>query len=432
MLRPKPLLVRTVAFAVMAVFVAAVRTSPAAAVTAYPPDPSYQTNGRVKALDLHGGVAYLGGDFTAVRPPGAAAGESTVPRLHAAAFDATTGALLAWDPRVVGTVDTIAVQDGIAYLGGNFTEVRGQPRLDLAAVDATTGQLLPWAPPVQGSVKTIAFGPNGNLFIGGAFSKIAGKQRWHIAEVTPDGALVAWAPRIGQVTGFACPPRCSPRVLAIDFSEDGKTVYFGGHFGLVNGVERDEAAAVALSDASVLRAWDPDVYAPANCPTCQTVETSRVYELIVYDSKAYMCGGFWKADDETVRSFNVYVTDLVNGKKDPTFAVGTDGDTPACAIRDGVMYLGGHFDWVGAACSQNAPGGTVKCTSENSTRRQHVAAVDVTTGALLPWNPGANSHTGLWELAAGGVGIAAGGDFTKIGAVAQQGFAKFTGTRLPA
>jgi hypothetical protein len=146
-----------------------------------------------------------------------------------------------------------------------------------------------------------------------------------------------------------------------------------------------------------------------------------------------MCGGFWKAADEKIRSFNIYVTDLVNGVKDPTFAAGNDGDTPACTIRDGVLYMGGHFDWVGSACSQNPPGGglAVKCIPDNATRRQHLAAVDARTGAVLPWNPGANSHAGVWTLAASRLVVAAGGDFTKIGGVMQQGFAKFSGSHLP-
>jgi hypothetical protein len=40
---------------------------------------SWQTNGIVWTLGYARGVIYLGGDFTAVRPPGAAPGVSEVP-----------------------------------------------------------------------------------------------------------------------------------------------------------------------------------------------------------------------------------------------------------------------------------------------------------------------------------------------------------------
>ena len=47
--------------------------------------------------------------------------------------------------------------------------------------------------------------------------------------------------------GQGCPPRCAPVVYAIAFSPDKSVVYLGGHFGKVNTVLRNEAAAVSLS-----------------------------------------------------------------------------------------------------------------------------------------------------------------------------------------
>ena len=131
-------------------------------------------------------------------------------------------------------------------------------------------------------------------------------------------------------------------------------------------------------------------------------------------------------------SFNLLVTNLTNGGADPTFAAGNDGDTPSCAIRDGVFYFGGHFNWVGDVCSQNPSGGAShKCTSDNSTRRNHIAAVDATTGDLLGWDPGANSATGVWAFGVSPKYLAAGGDFTKIGGTGQEGFAQFADAHLP-
>ncbi len=39
-----------------------------------PPSPSYQTNGRVETIAISGTTAYIGGKFTAVRPPGSPPG----------------------------------------------------------------------------------------------------------------------------------------------------------------------------------------------------------------------------------------------------------------------------------------------------------------------------------------------------------------------
>jgi hypothetical protein len=403
--------------------------SPASATTSTP-DPAFQTNGRVWAIVYRKGVVYIGGDFTAVRPPGADPGTREVARQHLAAFDASTGRLLKrWNPGANGRVYTIRKIDKRLYVGGDFSTVGGRHRANIASIDPDDGHVFKWHPTTDGYVRAIRRGPNGNLFIGGRFKQVNDLRRSKIAELKPDGSLVNWSPKIGQVSGFACPPRCAAKVWTITFS--GDAVYFGGHFGLVNGVSRNSAAAVGIDDDTDLRPWNPNVYADANCPTCQTVETERVFNMIRYDSKMYMCGGFWLTEGGTVRAFNLLVTNLTSGAKDPTFAAGNDGDTPSCTIRDGVFYFGGHFNWVGAICSQNPGGASHKCTSENSTQRNHIAAVDAKTGKLLDWNPGANSATGVWSFGSNRRHLAAGGDFTRIGGTMQEGFAQFVNANLP-
>ena len=53
-------------------------------------------------------------------------------------------------------------------------------------------------------------------------------------------------------------------------------------------------------------------------------------------------------------------------------------------------------------------------------------AVDATTGKLESWDPHPNSVHGVFALASGGTVVAAGGDFTKVDGVRQQGFAAFS------
>ena len=83
--------------------------SPAFAVVATVPTPTWQTNGRVNVIVIHGNRAYLGGQFTSVRPAGAPAGSGEVTRNHVAAFNLTTGKVAQWNPNVNGTVRAIQV-----------------------------------------------------------------------------------------------------------------------------------------------------------------------------------------------------------------------------------------------------------------------------------------------------------------------------------
>ena len=114
--------------------------SPGQAVAAFPPNLSWQTDGTVRAIAFAHGVIYVGGQFSAVRPPGTAVGSGrSVARSNVAALDATTGAPLNWHPRVGGTVYSIAVSGSRVYLGGAFTSVGGAVRDHLAAVSTAGG-----------------------------------------------------------------------------------------------------------------------------------------------------------------------------------------------------------------------------------------------------------------------------------------------------
>src|SRR5919202_4424523 len=122
------------------------------------PSSSWQTNGTVLALAYANGAIYVGGDFTSVRPPGAAAGTGEVARDHLAAFDATTGDLLPFNPDVDATVWALVASPdgGTVYAGGDFSSVGGVPAGRLAAFDTATGaQLTDWAPQADNGVRAL-------------------------------------------------------------------------------------------------------------------------------------------------------------------------------------------------------------------------------------------------------------------------------------
>jgi len=396
-------------------------TGQALAANPFPPTAFWQTNGTVRAIAFRGNVVYVGGQFTSVRPPGAAAGTKAFTRHNVAAFNTKTGAVLKWSPGANGTVRTIVVASTRIYLGGSFTTVGGRARANVAAV-SLGGAVSKWNPGANRSVFVLRLGPNGQLFAGGDFTKIGGKVRRHLAEIgrSASAPIAAWGPAIGQITGFACPPRCSPRIFSIAFA--GHRVYFGGHFGLVDGVVRNEAAAVPIGNSSQVLAFNPNIYAAANCPTCTTVETSRVYRIIATSSHIYTCGGYWKVNG-TKTSYNVSAFDPKTGTLQNSLTQQDDGDTPGCMLRAGVLYVGGHFNVAGPGCT---PGNLAPCST-----RHHVAAFDTTDNTLLPWNPGANSDHGLLVIASGSPGVGFGGYFTRMGGTDQQGFSFYRSTRLP-
>src|SRR5262249_23544701 len=150
-----------------------------------------------------------------------------------------------------------------------------------------------WNPEPDAGVKAVAVGPNGDIYLGGNFTHVAGKSRDQLAELTPAGVVTAWHPVVKQVTGSTCPPPCAPVVAAPAVSPDGSALYFGGEFGLVNGVGRNNAAAVALSDGSTL-AWNPDVFGTGSGKNPN--QANKIWHVELGPSGAYLCGDFWSLD----------------------------------------------------------------------------------------------------------------------------------------
>jgi hypothetical protein len=400
--------------ALVAVFV----SSASAAGNTSPPDATCQTNAVVRSILYLNGVAYLAGDFTQLAPAGVTmGGAGTVTRHGLAACSESTGAIRPWNPGAYGRVYSLAHIGSTIYVGGKFTTLAGKPRLNIGAA-TTSGTATSFNPGAGDTVYVVRPGPNGNIFAGGTFGVLGGRTHARVGEVTPAGTPVSWNVTVGQVSGSACPPRCHPVVFTIAFS--GSTVYFGGHFGLVNGQSRNSAAAVSLASGSLLQ-WNPNVFAAANCPTCQTVETERVYTLIpdATTNEVYACGGFWQVNGNK-RSFNLAAFDPISGTLDPHFTVQDDGDTPGCALHNGTLYFGGHFNYVGVGCQHT--------TAPPCFVYHHVAAADVATNTVLAWNPGANSNHGIYTVRQDATHVGFGGYQTRFGGRLQEGYATYSST----
>jgi hypothetical protein len=383
------------------------------------PDSTWQTNGRVRAIDYSRGVVYVGGSFTRVRPPSGTSGE--VVRNHVAAFDAATGRLLRWNPNANGAVRALAVTRSTVYLGGNFTTVRGRPRARVAAVNKAGGRLLRWNPNANGAVEEIVRDRAGNLYLGGTFTTVGGRRRLRVARVGAGGAVHSWKAPVTEANG-PCPPDCPPMVFALGLRRS--TLYIGGRFGFVNGAARNSAAAVSTVNGST-RAWNPSIVSPNPRKPAQI---GRVLDMAIGSSRAYLCGDFWRADGAV--SANLAAVDLVTGDRDRAFNANTDGGSPACQLKDGLVYVGGHFGQVGPPSGwESASGQKATLTGSGTAKRVHIAAFDARTGAIAAWNPGANSTLGVHSLASGTGRLGVGGDFTKIGGRAQQGFAQFSRAR---
>ena len=347
---------------------AAVSLPAAPQVTAAP-------NGRVHAIVRVGDTVYLGGSFTAVRRPDG----TTATRNRLAAFRVSTGRLTSWNPNANGTVLALtASSDGTrVFAGGAFTAVGGRTRNRLAKLDSVTGAVSSWRPSASSTVRALTL-KGSRLYAGGTFSTINGASVSRLAAVDVSTGAVK--------TDFKPRPDAGVRSLAV--APDGTRLYVAGSFTTIGGAGRRYLAAVSPSSGSA-RSWAPNpgwfAYAVAVSP-----DGSRVY-----------AGGAGTGGHAAAWS---------PSSNAPRWHQTLDGDVNTLALTGSSLYLGGHFHTV----------------ADHS--REKLAALDPATGAVDPWNPGADSLAGIYAVRAGTNALHVGGDFNVIGGRTQPRYAQFAGT----
>lgn len=294
-------------------------------------------DGRVNALAAGNGRVYLGGAFDHVNGH---------PRMRLAAVDALgTGGLdgqfgaprvepACTDPGCVGSeVLSLSLRDSALYVGGAFSRLAGAPRANAGAVDTGTGAALGWAPNPDGNVYSL-LATCGTVYAGGGFGRAGGRERRRLAALDPHtGAATAWNPSVESGSAV--------RAIA----RDTDIVYVGGNFAKVGGAPRDDLAALDAATGTAT-GWNPAV--------------PRAGEQV------------WAI---------------------------------AAPPGGSVVYAGGRFTRAGRA------------------DRAYVAAFDRAGGDATSWNPGADAP--VRALAGDGASLVVGGDFRRLGPLMQHGFGSF-------
>ena len=364
------------------------RAGPAVALPSQTPDAVWMVNASVRALDLVNGVIWIGGKFTqlqsdshganAIAVGGLAALDaatgSPVPGLHLPIFASLAGPAFIYD---------LSFGDGVLYVGGRFDSVDGQGRLDLAAIDPATGLVLPFHAPdglrkveavlaapgggvyaagtqplsffdatgrdVKGftrqktsiaadspngpTIKDIVFGPDGNLFIAGAFDWLNGEPHHVVAEVNATTGDVDDTWQLGGSVGV----NAIGVKLSLDFANDAMYAAVGGS---------DFVARYRISDGGVV--WKRDTSGAT-----QVVAQDGLGNLIVgghfqwvSSAAGQMCGKNTDPTFECTSRLRLAAVNQDTGDLDPNWAPPV---TPLylgifAIVVDGThVHLGGDF-----------------------------------------------------------------------------------------
>ncbi|MFJ6795211.1 DNRLRE domain-containing protein [Streptomyces sp. NPDC091268] len=379
----------------------AAAVTPPVAFTA-DPLPTWQPNGVVWALAEAGGQVFVGGTFSAVRPPEGAGG-SERPAVNFAAFDAATGAPSSCQLSFTvggGTATvralTLSPDHKTLYAGGYFGAVNGTPVSSLAAVDVATCTVKQgFRPAFAATVRALAV-TGDTVYAAGDFLTVAGQQRERFAAVDAgDGTLkpfVADADEPGR---------------AIEVTPDGANVLLGGDFFTVNGTNSHALAVVNATSGALTKAYPG------------FIETNSVVKDIAADAT-----GFYTANEGTGGGvfdgrIALDLDDLGQRWRDTCL-----GATQAVLPYEGVLYSASHAH----DCSSvgEFPDG----------QRHHLLAQPTSGTGKLGWAPDTNDGIGEGigprvMTVGSGAGVHylwVGGEFTAVNGAAQQGLTRFAST----
>ncbi|MGR4879639.1 DNRLRE domain-containing protein [Streptomyces sp. LARHCF249] len=364
--------------------------------------PTWQPNGVVWALAEAGGKVFVGGTFSAVRPPAGGSG-SEQPAVNFAALDAATGAPTSCALSFTvgsGTATvralTLSPDKQTLYAGGYFGAVNGTPVSSLAAVDVATCTVKPaFRPAFAATVRALAV-TGDTVYAGGDFLSVAGQRRERFAAVdAADGSLRPFTAHADE------PGR------AVEVTPDGTRVVLGGDFFTVNGTNTHALAVVNATTGALTTSYPG------------FIETNSVVKDIATDAT-----GFYTANEGTGGGvfdgrIALNLSDFGQRWRDTCL-----GATQAVLPHQSVLYSASHAH----DCSSvgEFPDG----------QRHHLLAQPTSGTGKLGWAPDTNDGIGegigprvMTVGSKGGVPyLWVGGEFTTVNGAAQQSLTRFAST----
>ncbi|NLB54607.1 MAG: WD40 repeat domain-containing protein, partial [Lentisphaerae bacterium] len=342
-------------------------------------------------LSSNGKRLFIGGNFETIAGFG---------RSYIAEFDVEQGNITDFDPQANGEVYALALSsdDAILYVGGHFTEIGSETRKYIAAIKPDDGTVInSFVPDADDTVHALALSSDdATLFVGGAFTDIAGSVRNRLAALdTTTGDVTDFEQNLGGDLGSY--------VSTLALSSDDKTLYVGGDFKFVwggNGV--GTRIGLAVFDTSA----QEGVGALLDSPGISANAEPLTISLLSDDSAAFVGGYFSGLVCEQHRG--IAAVDIITGSVLPGWQTSIEGND--ASVRklllspDGnTLYIGGYFH-------------TIK-VGENSEPRSNIGAIDLITGEITDFDPSANEYGAVRDMvfSLDGETLFLAGDFYEFG-----------------
>jgi large repetitive protein len=376
------------------------------------------SKGEIWDIAATGTAVYIVGSFTQVTK---GAVTTNVPGLTA--WDINTGNLLPnFKPTITGGgIQTVEVTpDGTkVIIGGTFTSVNGVARSKLAVLNPTTGAPLTtfaFTGNTNNPVTAVA-ATNTTLYVGGRFSRLNGTNHTGLAAVNATTGAVDATFNLNMSGGIGVNGELTVQALKLTHDETKLVVIHTGR--QINGQDRLGIAEIDTATKTLLpwrtRLWDDNL--------ARLGGVTRIYAGDISPDDSYMVVGEGSGGDAPPISDTAIRFPIAGGDDvQPAWVSRHFDSVYSVAITEDAVYLGGHFQFEPSPTAPSPwPGltnvgyGTGQGLSgyglgDDVVRRDHVSAVDPTTGHALEWDPGSNSFEGNKAMLATPRGLFAGGD----------------------
>ncbi len=380
------------------------------------------SNGEIFDMAVAGNRVFIAGTFTSIQNqrPG---NTTTYAQAGLASYSLDTGLVDAsFRPNFAGEeVNSVAVTpDGTKlYAVGTFSSVNGVTRRGIARLDMTTGAAVAGFTADASARATEVAASNTTVYVGGRFTSINGSAR---------GSLAALDATTGQVDpgfvnnitqGIGVSGAIGVQRLVLTHNMNKLVVVHTGQ--QVAGQDRSGVALVDTVTKQLLP-WHSHIWAD-NLEFVGGIQ--RAYSAAVSPDDSYFVvtsgsGGDRPPINDTAIAFPLTGGDDVQ----PLWISRLFDSVYSVAISERAVYVGGHFAWNESPTANDPwPGqadigyGTGQGLSayalgDQVVNREHLGALDPTTGKALEWNPGSNSYEGNKAMVATSRGLFTGGDAT--------------------
>jgi hypothetical protein len=262
----------------------------------------------VRTLAIDNGILYVGGNFSAI---------GGQPRGRLASFDIATGNLTNWflGAAIDNQINTLQVSNNNVYIGGNFQMI-GPDASNGVTLDINTAQIInPSIAKPNGIVFSSIPDGAGGWYIAGRFTEVGGQTRNRLARINADGSLHPWNPGANN------------DVRSLVLHND--VLYVGGNFTNIGGQTRNRLASFDASTGTIT-AWNPDA--------------SNLVRTIVVNGTTLYVGGTFISIGGQIRN-GLAALDISTGV--PTGWSPSPSDEGngviAIGIKENIVYVGGAF-----------------------------------------------------------------------------------------